>query len=153
MKHSFYLDMPRVSRCRSFINEITTSPLVEKISFLLPILVIVIDIILIEHAIRINEHYIIFFTLILFSLSVIEIIIVMTEIHDNYNKNNFLKLLTIKLSDFMVNKKKRNVQILVGEFIKKHPEYLANRVEVYQIICKILVEHKKKKVDNVQNTE
>jgi hypothetical protein len=153
LPHSFYLDMPRVSRCRSVLSEITTSPIVGKISLLLPVLVLVIDIILIEHAIRINEHYIIFFTLILFSLSVIEIIIVISEIHENYNKNNFLKSLTIKLSDFMRNNKRKNVKILVGKFISSHPEYLANRDEIYQIICKILEEHKQIYSEKLQNNE
>ena len=128
--------MPRFSRCRSFICEVTTVPFVEKISLVLPILVLVIDIILIEHAIRINEHYIIFFTSVLFSLSVIEMVLVIREIHTNYNKNNLLKTLTIKVSDYMCNKKGRNVKILVSGFLSRHPEYLPYRDEIYRIFLR-----------------
>lgn len=135
--------MTRCRRLRSFIIEITTSPIMEKLSLLLPMIVIVIDIILIEHAIRINEHYIIFFTLILFSLSVIELVIVIGEIHQNYIRNNFLKSLTIEVSEFIRHNTKKNVQLLVNEFISSHPEYLASRDEIYQIMCKILTKQKK----------
>ena len=140
--------MPRFRKCRSFICEFTTSPSIEKLSLLLPILVLIIDIILIEHAIRINERYIIFLTAILCSLSIIETAIVVREIHNNYNKNNFLKSLTIKLSDFMFNKGRRNVKILVDEFISNHPEYSTHRDEIYQIICNILEEHKQISTEN-----
>lgn len=136
-----YLDMPRFSRCRSLLCELSTSPVVEKLSLLLPVLVLIIDIVLIEHAVRINEQYIIFFTSVLFSLSVTEILIVLSEIHTNYQKNIGLKTLTAKLSDFMAHKKGKNVKILVSQFIERHPEYLSNRDEVYQIVCKILREH------------
>ena len=137
--------MPRFSKCRSLICEVTTVPIAEKISLVLPILVLVIDIILIEHAIRINEHYIIFFTSVLFSLSVIEMVLVIREIHTNYNKNNLLKTLTIKVSDYMCNKKGRNVKILVSGFLTRHPEYLPHRDEIYRIMCNIFEEHNQNK--------
>jgi|GEM_PF-1355546 len=133
--------MPRFSRCRSLLCELFTSPIVEKLSLLLPVLVLIIDIVLIEHAVRINEQYIIFFTSILFSLSVTEISIVLSEIHTNYQKNIGLKTLTAKLSDFMAHKKGKNVKILITQFLERHPEYLSNRDEVYHIVCKILREH------------
>jgi len=50
--------------------------------------VIVIDLIVLEHAIRINEHYIIFCASILFSLSIIEILLVIKEIFIHYKKSN-----------------------------------------------------------------
>ncbi|KYK24770.1 hypothetical protein AYK25_01705 [Thermoplasmatales archaeon SM1-50] len=112
---------------------------------------LVIDIILIEHAVRINEHYIIFFTTILFSLSVSEILIVLSEIHMNYQKNNILKSLSGKISKFTENKKGRNVKILVSQFIDRHPEYSPNRDEIYQIMCKILRDQKQTNPGEKQN--
>jgi hypothetical protein len=55
-------------------------PFIEKLSLILPFFVIVIDLIVLEHAVRINEHYIILCAMILFSLSVIEISVAMKEI-------------------------------------------------------------------------
>jgi hypothetical protein len=79
--------MVRCRRLRYFLRETFESPLAEKLSFLLPFIVITIDIILIEHAVRINEHYIIFFTSLLFLLSLLEIIVIMKDISNHHKKN------------------------------------------------------------------
>jgi len=68
--------MVRCSRTRRFLREVVKSPFFEKLSFVLPFFVITIDIIILEHAIRIQETYIIACTLFLFFLSLFEIIIV-----------------------------------------------------------------------------
>ena len=65
--------MVRVGRLRNVIKELAASPLTEKITFILPFIVIIIDIIILEHAIRIRETYIIILTTLLFLLSLIEI--------------------------------------------------------------------------------
>ena len=51
--------MVRLGQLRNLLKEVTESPSIEKLSFTLPFIVIVVDVILIEHAIRINEPYII----------------------------------------------------------------------------------------------
>ncbi len=136
--------MARCGRLRSFIQEFSESQRIEKISFVLPFFVIVIDLILIEHAIRINEHYIIFFTTLLFFLSVIEVGVVVREIHGHYQQNNFERLLTIKLDDFILNNKQQtNVKSIVEDFMKENPNYECFRNEVYHLTCQILEAHKK----------
>lgn len=138
--------MVRCGRFRSFIQELAESPRIEKISFALPFFVIVIDIILIEHAIRINESYIIICTTILFFLSVVEVGVVVREIHGHYQQSNFERLLTIKLDDFILDRKKQtNVKMIVEDFINENPNYESFRNEVYHISCQIMQAHKKPK--------
>jgi len=138
--------MVRCGRLRSFIQELAESPRIEKISFALPFFVIVIDIFLIEHAIRINESYIIIFTTILFFLSVVEVGVVVREIHGHYQQSNFERLLTINLDDFILERKKQtNVKMIVEDFINENPNYESFRNEVYHISCQIMQAHKKPK--------
>ena len=139
----YFIFMVRLGRLRSFIQELAESPLIEKISFILPFFVIVVDIILMEHAIRINEHYIITFTTILFFLSLVEIVVVIREIHEHRQLSVFEQKLTIKLDDFIIQRKKKNVKETVQEFINKYPEYKNHRTEVYHITCDIMETHRK----------
>ena len=135
--------MARCSRIRIFLREVAKSPFVEKLSFILPFFVITIDIIILEHAIRIQETYIIACTLFLFFLSLFEIIIVSSELHRHYQKSNFEKILTIKLDDFIDEKKSYNIKKIVEDFIAINPEYSSHRNDVYQITCQILETHEK----------
>jgi len=140
--------MVRCGRLRGFIQEFSESKRIEKISFVLPFFVIVIDLILIEHAIRINEHYIIFFTTLLFFLSVIEVGVVIREIHGHYQNSIFERLLTIKLDDFILeNLQQTSVKTIVEDFIKKYPNYEPFRNEVYHTTCQILETHKEEKIE------
>jgi hypothetical protein len=136
--------MVRVGKVRNFIQEFASSPRIEKISFILPFFVIAIDMILIEHAIRINEPYIIFFTTLLFFLSVIDVCVVIREIHGHYQQSNFERLLTIKVDDFVFeHKQEKNVKKLVEQFIEENPTYECFRNEIYHITCQIMELHKK----------
>ena len=134
--------MVRFRGLRNFIQELAESPLIEKISFVLPFFVIIIDIIILEHAIRIQEVYIIVLTTLLFFLSVVEIAVAMGEIHDRYQQNNFERTLTIKLDDFMLEQKNSNVKKIVEDFIDMHLEYKNKRSEIYHITCQIMETHK-----------
>lgn len=138
--------MVRLRRLRNFLKEFSESPTIEKITFILPFFVIIVDIILIEHAIRINEHYIIALTTILFFLSLIEIIVVIREIHEHRSYIIFEENLTIKLDDYIIEERKKNVKETVQEFIEKYPEFKNYRNEVYHITCDIMEEHKKRKI-------
>jgi len=139
--------MVRVGRVRNFIREFAESAMIEKFSFILPFFVIVIDIILIEHAVRIREPYIIVLTSILFLLSLIEIIVVLDEIHKHYQESSFERVLTIRLDDFIIKRKNKNVKILVEEFIKLYPTYKNHRNEIYHIACQIMETHKKSSIN------
>ena len=66
----------------------------------------------------------------------------MTELHDHYTQLNFDRILTIKLDDFILDHKYKNVQIVVNKFIDKYPEYGSDRNEIYHIACQILETHK-----------
>ena len=139
--------MVRVGRLRNFLHELAESPLIEKISFVLPFFVIVIDIIILEHAIRIKETYIIVLTTLLFFLSVFEITVVTGEIHDRYQQSNFERTLTIRLDDFILERKKNNVKKIVEEFTEIYPHYRNHRNEIYHITCQIMETHKEEALE------
>ncbi len=139
--------MPRSGRLRTYIKEFTESPRLEKISFIPPFLVLIVEIILLEHALSINEGYIIALTTILLILSVIEILFVSQEIHGHYQSTNFDRILTIRLDDFIIKRKKKNVKLLVEEFIETHPNYRSHRKGIYHIACQIMETHKEEAIE------
>ena len=59
------ISMPRSGRLRTFICEYRESPRLEKASFIPPFLILAIEVILIIHAIAVEEFYIIILTMIL----------------------------------------------------------------------------------------
>lgn len=134
--------MVRLSKFRTLISEIAESPKIEKVSFIPPFFVIAIDIIILEHAIRIKATYIIGLTTLLFFLSIIEIVIVIGEIHARYQETSFERILTIKLDDFILERKDKNVKKLVEDFLDVHPQYWSRRNDVYHITCQIMETHK-----------
>ena len=69
------------------------SPRTERISFIPPFLILTLEIILIIHAILLNEIFVIILTSILLIISTIEIVIVSYEIHEHYIKINFDKII------------------------------------------------------------
>jgi len=119
--------MPRSGRLRRHIREFTGSSRAEKLSFIPPFLVLIVEIILLQHAIRIQVDYVIELTIILLILSAIEIILVSREMHKHYQRSNFDRILTIRLDDFIIERKKKNVKELVEEFIEKYPHYSSYR--------------------------
>ena len=66
----------------------------------------------------------------------------MTEIHEHYKQTNFDRILTIKLDDFILDHKFKNVQVVCNKFLDKFPEYCNERNEVYHVACQILETHK-----------
>ncbi len=134
--------MVRCRRLRCFLRETFDSPLAEKLSFVLPFFIIAVDIILIEHALRINEHYIIFFTSILFLLSLTEIVVTIKDISGHHKKDDLERTITIELDRFIKTKDAENVKMLVEDFIKNHPQYNKHIGKVYHIACHIIEDKK-----------
>ena len=132
----------RCSRLRLFIKEIKESPRFEKLSFIPPFLILIVEITLFIHAVEIQVLYVIQLTIILVALSIVEIFFVISEIHEHYRQNNFERILTIKLDDFILKSKYKNVQFLVNHFLKENPEYASYRNHIYHISCQILETHK-----------
>ena len=135
--------MPRSVRLRSFIKEYNESEKTDKLSFIPPFFILILEIILITHAIIENNIFVIWLTLILVIISIIEILFVSREIHEHYNKNSFDRELTIRLDDFIMEKHENNVQQIVEKFIELHPNYEEYRNEIYHISCQIMETHKK----------
>jgi len=135
--------MPRSGRLRRFIKEYNESQKTDKISFIPPFFILILEIILITHAIIENNVFVIWLTLILVIISIIEIIFVAREIHEHYQSNNFDRELTIRLDDFIIEKNEKNVQTMVEKFIDVHPNYEIYRNEIYHIACQIMETHKK----------
>lgn len=134
--------MPRSGRLRNFIREYGESPKAERFSFIPPFLILFIEIVLIYHALTLNEVFVIILTSILLTVSIIEIIFVSSEIHEHYMRRNFDKILTIRLDDFISERKEKNIKKLVRGFIELHPEHESHRNEIYHTTCQILETHK-----------
>ena len=134
--------MPRSGRLRAYIKEFAESPRFEKISFIPPFLVLIVEIILIRHALSLDEGYVIVLTAILLIISIIEIFFVGGEIHEHYLRTNFDRVLTIRLDDYIFETKKKNVKHIVEGFIATYPNYSKNRNEIYHVVCQIMETHK-----------
>ena len=113
MKQEEITTMPRCGKIRTFIKEYNQSPKANKYSFFIPYLILALELIVLIDALIISNLIIIFITLILLIISVIEIILVTREIHNKYLEDNFDKILTIKLDDFVTKKREKNVKKLI----------------------------------------
>jgi len=145
--------MPRSGRLRTFIREYKESPKLEKASFIPPFIILALEVILIIHAMILQEFYVIILTSFLLVISIIEIILVSLEIHEHYTKINFDKILTIRLDDFITEKKEKNVRKIVTEFIEKYPTYQAHRNEIYHTTCQIFETHRDEAIEKNLETK
>ncbi len=138
--------MPRSGRLRRYIKEFVSSSRAEKLSFIPPFLILALEIVLLTHATTApnlsDNRLIIELTSILLVISVIEAILVSREIHERYICSAFDRILTIKLDDFILQQKTRNVKRIVEDFIELHPGYANKRSEIYHISCQIMETHK-----------
>jgi len=139
--------MPRSGRLRRFIREYKESPRTERVSFFPPFLILALELILIAHAISIKETFVIVITSILVIISIIEMILVSLEIHEHYQISNFDKILTIRLDDFITEKKVKNVKKILADFMDLYPEYEKNRNEIYHTTCQILETHREEELE------
>lgn len=135
--------MPRSGRIRRFICEYNESPKAEKISFIPPFVILFLELVLLLHALTIDhpDIMVVELTSILLVISIIEIIIVVTEIHQHYQRNSLERDLTIRLDDFILESKLKNVKKIVEEFLEINPNYKKNRNKVYSIACQIMETH------------
>ena len=136
--------MPRCGRLRTFIRDFSESPRAEKLSFIPPFLIIVVEVILLLHASVQNpvDPIVLELTTILVIISVVEIVLVMREIHEHHQSSNFERILTIKLDDFILKKRDKNVRKIVEDFIEENERYRNHRNQIYHLACQILTTHK-----------
>jgi hypothetical protein len=141
--------MPRSGRLRNFIREYKESPRFEKMSFIPPFIILIVEGILLIHALTIDvpDIMVVELTMILLAISIVEIYFVFGEMHRHYTQNNFDKILTIRLDDFITERKEKNVKKIVTDFIDKYPEYSAKRNEIYHTTCQILETHKEEEIE------
>ena len=100
--------MPRSGRLRNFIRDFSESPRAEKVSFIPPFLIVVVELILLVHASVQNpvDPIVLELTTILVIISVVEIALVTREIHEHHQSSNFERILTIKLDDLYIYRSK-----------------------------------------------
>ena len=139
--------MPRCGRLRNLIQGYHESHKVQKLIFVVPFLILSLETILITHAMLYQHFFVIILTTVLLAISLIEIILVSREMHEEYIQSNFDRILTIKLDDFITGKKERNVKRIVTDFIEKNPGYRIKRNEIYHTTCQILETHKKESIE------
>ena len=136
--------LPRCGRIKTFLQNCRQSNRVYNLSFFLPYLILVLELILLIDSTIIDFNLIIIIiTLSLVIISIAEIILVTREIHDKIQTNNFEKILTIKLDDFITRKREKNVKIIISDFLEQYPEYYKHRNKIYHITCQILELHQK----------
>ena len=135
--------MPRSGRLRTFIREYKESARFEKLSFIPPFLILFVEGVLLVHAFTIDvpDIMVVELTTILLVISIVEILFVSREMHEHYQRNNFDRILTIKLDDFVIQRKDKNVKKIVTDFTEQHPEYESHRNEIYHITCQIMETH------------
>ena len=80
-------------------------------------------------------------------ISIIEILLVALELHEHYQRSNFDRILTIRLDDFIIEKKEKNVKKIITDFIELYPEYEIHRNEIYHTTCQILETHKEEEIE------
>ena len=103
--------MPRCGRLRTYITDYGQSIRAKKISFIIPYLILLLEIILLIDAAFLDFNpFIIVITSTLVIISLIEIILVSREIHNRIMESNLEKILTIRLDDFITQKKQKNVK-------------------------------------------
>lgn len=141
--------MPRSGRLRNFIREYKESARFEKLSFIPPFLILVIEGVLLVHALTIDvpDIMVVELTVILVAISIVEIVLVSLEIHKHYSRMNFDRILTIRLDDFITEKKEKNVKKIVTDFIERYTEYGPNRNEIYHTTCQILKTHEEEEIE------
>lgn len=141
--------MPRSGRLRRFIRQSRESTRAQKFSFIPPFFILIVELILLIHALQIDhpDIMVVELTGILLFISVVEIILVTREMHERYQKSNFDKILTIRLDDFITKTHKNNVKNIVKEFLEKYPKYGKNRSEIYHTACQIMETHKEEEIE------
>ena len=141
--------MPRSGRLRRYIREFTGSSRAEKISFIPPFLIIIVEGVLLAHALTINvpDIMVVELTTVLLIISIVEILLVSREMHEHYVGSTFDRILTIRLDDFVLQQKGKNVKKIVEDFIDMHSEYKNKRSEIYHITCQIMETHKEEAWD------
>lgn len=139
--------MLRLSRIHQNISNICTEERFEQISIILPLIILIVEIVLIVHALDIQEAYVIALTTFLLVVSIIELILVTKEVTDQKSKRNFDSTLTIRLDDFINKTKNSNVKDIMNTFIEKYPIYRNHRVDIYKLCCKILQTHQDELVE------
>jgi len=101
--------MPRCGGIRRYCREIADSPRVEKIAFVPPFAILTAELILLYHALNFGEGFVILLTLFLLMLSLIELFLILREIHEHRKQTNFERELAIRLDDFIIERHMDNV--------------------------------------------
>jgi hypothetical protein len=134
--------MPRSGRIRRYAKDVAESDRVQQLSIILPFIILIVEIILLIHALAIQEMYIIVLTSFLLIISLIELYLVTIEVTDRKSIKSFDRVLTIRLDDFITETKKSNVKEIINSFIERYPVYRSHRTQVYVLSCQILQTHK-----------
>jgi len=137
--------MPRCGRFRNFIKEYKESERFEKLSFIPPFLILFLELVLLVHALTedTSDLIVVELTTILLIISFVEILLVAREIHEHYRKDSFQQEMTIRLDDFILERRLDNVSRIVEEFLEENRQFCKNRNAVYHVACQIMETHKK----------
>jgi len=138
----FPTSMPRSGGIRRYCREIANSPKREQIAYIPPFVILIAEFILLLHALELKEGFVIYLTSFLLIVSLIELFLILREMHQHRCQTTFERELTIRLDDFIIERHMDNVSKIVVDFLKEYDEYKANRTTIYHIACQIMHTHK-----------
>lgn len=139
----FPATMPRSGGTRRYLKEIAESPRAEKMAFIPPFVILITESVLLVHAIQLAEPMVIMLTGLLLFVSIIELFLILREMHLHRMQTTFERELTIRLDDFIIERHMGNVSNIVTLFLQEYEEYKASRTTIYHIACQIMETHKK----------
>ena len=134
--------MPRSGGIRRYCREIADSPRGDKIAFITPVAILTAEFILLYHAFELKEGFVIFLTSFLVFLSLIELFLILREVHQHRCQTTFERELAIRLDNFIIERHMDNVSNIVEKFLNEYEEYRGNRTTIYHIACQIMQTHK-----------
>ena len=134
--------MPRSGGIRRYCREIANSPKREQVAYIPPFLILTAELILLLHALELKEGFVIFLTSFLLIVSLIELFLILREMHQHRCQTTYERELTIRLDDFIIERHMDNVSRIVEDFINEYDEYKDNRTTIYHIACQIMHTHK-----------
>ena len=134
--------MPRSGGIRRYCRKIAKTPKREQIAYIPPFVILTAELILLFHALELQEAFVIFLTSFLLIVSLIELFIILREMHQHRCQSTFERELTIRSDDFIIERHMDNVSRIVEDFLNEYEEYKGNRSTIYHIACQIMQTHK-----------
>ncbi|HDO19296.1 MAG TPA: hypothetical protein ENG74_01070 [Thermoplasmatales archaeon] len=141
--------MVRYRWFRSWLKEIVESTFVEKVLLMLPFVILVLDLYMLNHALHVNDVYVIMPATLLFIFSVAEIVVALDEIHEHAKESILSRKISSRVRSLIKNSnEKLTVKRVMALSLEKYPELKKYRKQLYHIVCQTLAERRKEETED-----